>query len=90
MHRTPIFATLLLLPVQVLLGLAATAADSESTVDALQRTVDLDVGDTAKVELVDGTTATVKVVELEEDRDDLRQAVRQARVTVEVNGETAL
>jgi len=89
MHRTSIFAALLFLPAHILVGLAATAADAESTVDALQRTVDLDVGDKAKVELVDGTAATVKVVKLEETRDDLRQAVRRALVTVDVNGETA-
>jgi hypothetical protein len=56
---------------------------------ALQSTVDLDIGQSADVELCDGSLVRVKVVELEERRDDLRQAVREARVTVEVDGVSA-
>jgi len=90
MNRTSALAARLLLPLLVLIAQVGTAADTDSTIDAFQRTVDMDVGDAAKVELVDGTSVVLKVVKLEETRDDLRQAVRQARVTVEVNGETAL
>jgi murein DD-endopeptidase MepM/ murein hydrolase activator NlpD len=51
------------------------------------RAVDLKVGEKRKVDLVGGSTATVKLLDLKEVRDDARQAVREARVTVEVNGE---
>jgi len=50
------------------------------------RTVDLDVGESQGVELADGKKATVKLLDLKETRDDLRNAVRIAKVTVEVNG----
>lgn len=55
-------------------------------IDPLLRVVDLRVGQQSTVELCDGTRATVKLLDLEEKRDSLRNAVRQARVTVEVNG----
>ena len=51
--------------------------------------VDLEIGQAATVPLADGRPATVKLVALEEKRDSLRQAVRQATVTVEVNGQQA-
>lgn len=48
--------------------------------------VDLNVGQEATVQLVNGQTATVKLLEVQEQRDSLRNALRLARVTVEVNG----
>lgn len=53
----------------------------------LVRTVDLDIGEQAAVELCDGATATVKLLALCETRDDVCHAVRRAEVTVEVNGQ---
>ena len=44
------------------------------------------IGQQATVKLVDGKPATVKLLKLEEQRDSLRHAIRQATVTVEVNG----
>ncbi|NQU24606.1 MAG: peptidoglycan DD-metalloendopeptidase family protein [Candidatus Nealsonbacteria bacterium] len=61
--------------------------DNKPTIEPLQATVDLRVGQSAQVKLCDGKTATVKLLDLQETRDALRNAVRQARVTVEVNGE---
>jgi murein DD-endopeptidase MepM/ murein hydrolase activator NlpD len=52
----------------------------------LVRAVDLSVGETAKVELADGSSATVKLTGVDERRDPIRSAVREARVRVEVNG----
>ncbi|MHC4679790.1 MAG: PKD domain-containing protein [Planctomycetota bacterium] len=49
---------------------------------------DLDVGESQTLELHDGSKATVKLLDLKETRDDLRNAVRQAVVTVEVNGKS--
>ena len=52
------------------------------------RVVDLTVGESRTVELCDGNQAAIKLLGLTESRDKLRDAVRRAKVTVEVNGET--
>ncbi len=66
----------------------AAAADLPK-LDSPFRTVDLNVGETARVRISDGSTVTVKLLDLKETRDELRRAVREARVTVEVNGQRA-
>ena len=58
-------------------------------IEPILRSVDLNVGESCEVKLSDGSSAAVKLVGMEEIRDDLRQAVREARVTVEVNGQQA-
>jgi murein DD-endopeptidase MepM/ murein hydrolase activator NlpD len=55
----------------------------------LFRAVDLGVGESQQVMLGDGSTARVKLLDLRETCDALRDAVRVARVKVEVNGKTA-
>jgi CubicO group peptidase (beta-lactamase class C family)/murein DD-endopeptidase MepM/ murein hydrolase activator NlpD len=57
-----------------------------SPIAPLVRTVDLDIGETQVVELADRSKVTVKLLDVWERRDPLRNAVREARVTVEVNG----
>jgi murein DD-endopeptidase MepM/ murein hydrolase activator NlpD len=54
----------------------------------LLRAVDLNIGEARQVELSDGTKAKVKLIDVAETRDTVRSAIRQARVKVEVNGET--
>ena len=51
----------------------------------LFRTIDLSIGESRVVELHDGSEATVKLLDLKETCDDLRQAVRHAEVRVLVN-----
>jgi murein DD-endopeptidase MepM/ murein hydrolase activator NlpD len=63
------------------------AQTPEPTRDPLVRTVDLDLGEAREVELCDGSRAEVKLLDLQETRDSVRQAVRRAVVTVAVNGE---
>ena len=80
-----------LLSVLLFLGPVAgqAFADAESAkpaMDPLVRVADLRVGQEGTVELCDGTKADVKLLDLDERRDGLRNAVRQAVVTVEVNG----
>ncbi|MBN1513409.1 MAG: PKD domain-containing protein, partial [Phycisphaerae bacterium] len=54
----------------------------------LHRTVDLSLGESQAMELSDGKTATVKLLDLEETRDEMPcSAVREACVKVEVNGQ---
>ena len=55
-------------------------------IEPLLRSVDLNVGESCEVKLSDGSSAAVKLLDLKEIRDDLRQAVREARVAIEVNG----
>src|SRR5262249_22660846 len=64
---------------------AAPAADAPARA-ALVRVVDLDIGEAQQLELADHSRVQVKLLRVEEERDPLRQAVRQGRVTVEVNG----
>jgi murein DD-endopeptidase MepM/ murein hydrolase activator NlpD len=51
------------------------------------RVVDLDVGESGEVELCDGSKARVKLLAVEETRDPVRSAVRQARAKFEVNAQ---
>lgn len=53
----------------------------------LLRVVDLSIGESAEVTLHDGKQATVKLIALNESRDSIRDAVRRAEVTIEINGQ---
>ena len=64
------------------------STDGLLAMDPLLRAVDLEIGESAEVELSDGSLAKVKLVAVDETRDALRDAVRKAEVTVEVNGQT--
>lgn len=68
---------------------APSHADAASPPQPLVRSVDLSLGEAREVILADGSRVKVKLLSLEETRDKLRQAVRQARVGLEING-TAL
>jgi murein DD-endopeptidase MepM/ murein hydrolase activator NlpD len=74
-----------------LLGLVFTlqAEPPQPTLTPIMRTLDLNVGDAQDVELANGRKVAVKLIDLKEARDDLRHAVRQAEVTVEVGGQRA-
>src|SRR5262249_9217479 len=51
------------------------------------RTIDVNMGERQEVELVGGKKVAVKLLDLQETRDDLRQAVRRAEVQAEVDGQ---
>lgn len=67
--------------------LLASAQPPQPTRTPLGRSVDLNVGQSDQVKLSDGSTATVKLLDLQETRDTIINAVREARVKVEVNGQ---
>ena len=69
------------------LATSAIAEPPEPTLQPLVRVVDLDRGESTLVVLTDGTKALVKLIDVQESRDPIRDAVRRARVTVEVNGQ---
>jgi murein DD-endopeptidase MepM/ murein hydrolase activator NlpD len=64
------------------------AADSPPARTAIVRTVDLDVNEAQEVTLGDGAKVRVKLISVEETRDAMREAVRQARVKVELNDQS--
>ncbi len=66
--------------------LTLSAQLPEPTLKASMRTVDLNVGEAQEVVMPDGKKVTVKLLNLKETRDALREAVRVAEVTVEING----
>ena len=70
-----------------LLAPPVSAQPPKPTRTPLVRSVDLNVGESARVELCDGSQTTVKLLDLQETRDTVRDAVRRAVVTVEVGGE---
>jgi murein DD-endopeptidase MepM/ murein hydrolase activator NlpD len=77
--------------VAVLLGILSQCAWADGPAAPARtprlRAVDLDIGETVRVELGDGTTAQVKLVALDEARDPIRSAVRRAQVKLEINGQ---
>jgi len=73
--------------VLVLLAAGVARADALPAIEPLVRAVDLDVGQSADVVLCDGSKATVKLISIEEQRDSVREALRGAVVTVEVDGQ---
>ena len=74
------------LPAVSLKEIPLQPAEKEARSKPLLRTADLNRGESEVVELADGTRAHVKLLDVEEDRDGVRSAIRQARVTVDVNG----
>src|SRR5262245_44085476 len=78
----------LLIAVLALLGIALPSPPGppEATLTPALRTIDLNVGETQEVELPGGKKVAVKLLDLRESRDGLRNAVRKAEVAVEVAG----
>ena len=63
----------------------------EAANQPLHRTVDLNLGESQSLEMSDGTPVTVRLIELQESRDEMPcSAVREAKVTVEVNGQAVV
>ncbi len=70
-----------------LAAIPVLAQPPEPARQPLLRAVDLAVGESATVELCDGTRATVRLLDVRESRDAIRAAIRSAEADVEVNGE---
>jgi murein DD-endopeptidase MepM/ murein hydrolase activator NlpD len=70
----------------VMAGLVSALAGSVPAIEPLVRVVDLDVGESAEVLLHNWKSAKVQLLDLQETRDPIRQAVRRAVVKVLVNG----
>lgn len=73
---------------QLALLVAAVLIGADGKKEPLFATVDLDRGETVEVRLSDGGKATVKLLDVRETRDSLREALRRADATIEINGRT--
>jgi murein DD-endopeptidase MepM/ murein hydrolase activator NlpD len=66
---------------------ASGTDEPEFELSPLVRTVDLNIGESATVELHDGSVAEVQLLDVEPVKDSVMDAVRKVYVTVLVNGE---
>ncbi len=72
------------------IGLTALhAAPPEPTLAPTRRTVDLMIGESAEVTLADGSKAAVKLLDVQEKRDTMSTAVREAKVKISLHGQEA-
>ena len=62
---------------------------SKPTRQPIFRTVDIDRGQTQQVQLSNGKAVNVKLLDVQDERDSLRQAIRRSRVKIEINGTAA-
>ncbi|HZK80837.1 MAG TPA: PKD domain-containing protein [Humisphaera sp.] len=89
MNLFPFKLKSILLALAFLSSYPATAPAIEPpTRDPILRTVDLDLGQSADVTFSTGVKAIVKLLELQERRDSMSDAIRDAKVKVEVNGKS--
>lgn len=56
-------------------------------IPVLERVIDLELGESRSLTLSNGKKVQVKLLDLQEEADPVRQAVRRARVQVEVDGQ---
>lgn len=77
---------ILVLTLAVLLVAEARSAAAPAQT-SLVRTVDLDVGETRTVTLSDGTTAVVKLLQVDVTREPVTRMLEDQTVSLEVNGE---
>jgi hypothetical protein len=68
---------------------SAVAGPPKPTLEPLVQVIDINVGQSQEVQLAGGKKVTVKLLDLKQSRDPLREAVREAQVLVEVNGRKA-
>ncbi len=78
----------ILFTVFLLVSCSGTGSSDSKLLKPVRSVIDLNIGEEQKVELEDGSRATVKLHEVACLRDDFLSAVRKAVVKVEVNGET--
>ena len=80
MSRISVFVTAMVLSVSVF-------PDAEAqTIQPLRTVVDVSVGESVQTSLCDGNTVKLTLLGIEETRDVFRDAVREARVKVRVDG----
>lgn len=79
------FMSVIFCSIAVMDAYTGHAAETE----ALVRVVDLNIGESQTVRLCNGSEVVVKLLDLQEQRDSIRDAVREARVRVSIDGQEA-
>jgi len=69
-------------------NIPAQGSEAQPALKPIVRIVDLNVGEATTVTLNNGEQVKIKLLDLKETRDPIRQAVRSALVTVQVDNET--
>ncbi|MBN1293899.1 MAG: peptidoglycan DD-metalloendopeptidase family protein [Candidatus Latescibacteria bacterium] len=72
--------------IAVLFTVSSVAGAQEKTITPLRTVVDLNIGESRDIVLNNGKRITVKVLKVDETHDVFRDALRNAAVTVTVNG----
>lgn len=85
--RTCLLLTLIVSGLHTVSPLCAEKDERATPFKPLVRVVDLNLSESATVELCNGQRVEVTLLDLRETRDPIRQAVRSALVTVRVDGE---
>ena len=62
----------------------------EPLIKPIRTVIDINTGETQKVELTDGKIVSVTLLEVEETRDEIRNALRSLKVSVKVNGQETI
>ncbi len=70
-----------------LIPVFCATAFADETVSPLVRVVDLNVGESHQIQLHNGDSCTVSLLDVRVDRDRVMQAIRRVEVDVKVNGE---
>src|SRR4051794_4974151 len=83
--RLPLLTTFLLSA--FLFHLAGISAADDKPLPTLSRSIDLNIGESQEVTLSNGKQTTIKLIDLQESRDSVRNAVRVALVKVEIDGQ---
>lgn len=69
----------------ILISFPSSVSGEELLIKPLRTVIDINIGETQKVELADEGIASVTLLEVEETRDEIRNAVRSSLVKVKVN-----
>ncbi len=88
MYQHSIYCVMLVMGIQSTLGIHIAPAVEPH--EPRHRTVELNIGECVSVQLVDNTMVHMKLVDLREARDSVRQAIREARLTLEIDGQPAI
>jgi hypothetical protein len=72
----------------VVLMLAVCSLGVAADTEPLLRVIDLNVGESQRVQLSNGKQVAVSLLDLRERRDSVRNAVREAVVKVAIDGKT--
>src|SRR5215213_3785280 len=66
------------------------ARDNALSAELMHVTFGVDVGEQVTARLLDGSRAHLKLIDVHEVRDSVRSALREAHVTIEINGEKTM